>query len=80
VDSCANKGWASSKLDWVHLLLLFLSTLTMKSTITQEERLVKGMFDFFFFSSLSLLMMPFLFSDGSVVGCVLVKGRKLLMM
>jgi hypothetical protein len=48
VDSCANKGWASSKLDWVHLLLLFLSTLTMKSTITQEERLVKGMFDFFF--------------------------------
>jgi hypothetical protein len=52
----------------------------MKSTITQEERLVKGMFDFFLFSSLSLLMMPFLFSDGSVVGCVLVKGRKLLMM
>jgi hypothetical protein len=48
VDSCANKGWASSKLDWVHLLLLFLSTLTMKSTITQEERLVKGMFVFFF--------------------------------
>ena len=80
VDSCANKGWASSKLDWVHLLLLFLSTLTMKSTITQEERLVKGMFDFFLFSSLSLLMMPFLFSDGGVVGCVLVEGRKLLMM
>jgi hypothetical protein len=25
-------------------------------------------------------MMPFLFSDGGVVGCVLVEGRKLLMM
>jgi hypothetical protein len=42
------KVGASSKLDRVHLLLLFLSTLMMKSTVTQGERLVKGMFDFFF--------------------------------